>query len=1592
MEAVAIREPKRKQRADRVEPITDNDSEISGPSQRPDSAWSAKDEDITRTFAATDQTSQQSSDKAENDNHPTAESTSGQQDSSSVSGSRGMLQRMKKNVVVPVDKEVTDSESSTTRINVVGKRDIPGAWDNNGHEADDDSSGSRSRPTSAPLYRQPKTQLHRPTSAPQSKLKKDYRPLGKDGPYQQQATKEQIIDESEILEIEPQRPNISQSIPRTTERPASITRADSATSRSASRALERVGSRAGHLSTGTASSDSLLAPPVASGEHQAYIPFDYAKDCIARVVDNMKRMKSSHVKVVENIQDQYSVIEEHTQGQFNDYVLKLRLEYGDKVTTFRKIVEIHQAELERSQDYWHDAIASLKAKNKLLIEDKRKYLQKAHERFDTMEDEKLTVVKQLTDMLDKKHADYLAVLKKLKVEEQKCEELEKETKEHAAKETELQQQKSNEMESEKKSLLDQLEEKQTLIVALETEKSTAEETIKQKDEDNSELKSSIEQLEIKIKELENRPIAAVGVVTSESTISAPETSSIEKEAGVSDEPEKEALLTTATTAATTSTTGLIVAGGITSEESEKLQKKIKELEHELIEQERHMETLKNENEDLHEKTLRLRNESASQDLAVLELKRDNENLKKRLEVAVSQMADSVDTNDVEQRLKACEDERGEIQQENEKFNENLEAWVAEFREEHDGHEPAEEDRTEEVQRIVEDLKANNEKLTVMNADIAVMKLLLGTPEEELEPQQDSSNQNEELIRKLIEEKNSLLDDVENTERLVQELKESIENLKEENGQLQTDKEALEDKIEDLESREPSVVVTEKIVESVSDDTADDTAEEGLRAELEQQEKDFQLKQAELYSKISEINTENEALQTLIETLTKERDDGVIRIQELEGKLANEETSFQGQIDSNQKEVDLLKMKIEELDAARLSNLPVDAADEIKNIQVQLKSAKEDHDKLNKELLAAKSNVASLNLSIDKTNKTLEKEKERNEQLQTEKKKLKSDNEKKIKELEQKIATAATAASSTRQQAKSSKEDATAIKTLKKKVDTLEKQLASAKEKQAQPVAVVKETKEPKGPSLAEEKLKKENEKLNEKIEAYKKTSKEDREKSKALQNEIKELKDKLAKSGPSIEDKMAAKKQEKKLQELQKSLDTEKKKTEKLKGDLSKTEEELASLKKELNEANLEIRKKTDEIDKLGIAAKQGAEAMDKVVELEGKCRGLVEENKTLTENYNSERLLRKKYYNIVEDMKGKIRVYARARPLSKSEQERGNFSVIKSPDEYTLVVDTQRGPREFQYDQIFMPDSTQEKVFEDTNNLIQSAVDGYNVCIFAYGQTGSGKTFTVIGDNDRKFPGIAPRAFDSVFNLIEENKKKFSFKVQLYMLELYMDRLIDLFGTNKDAKLDIHKDKKGMVVVPGAVVHEINSSDQLMQMFEKGSSTRHTSSTKMNAESSRSHLVISIIIESTNLTSGAVTKGKLSLVDLAGSERAAKTGASPEQLKEAQSINKSLSALGDVISALSSEQAFIPYRNNKLTMLMQDSLGGNAKTLMFVNISPADYNCDETITSLTYASRVKLITNDASKNAESKEISRLKAIISNLKKGETVDDEEIDG
>lgn len=335
----------------------------------------------------------------------------------------------------------------------------------------------------------------------------------------------------------------------------------------------------------------------------------------------------------------------------------------------------------------------------------------------------------------------------------------------------------------------------------------------------------------------------------------------------------------------------------------------------------------------------------------------------------------------------------------------------------------------------------------------------------------------------------------------------------------------------------------------------------------------------------------------------------------------------------------------------------------------------------------------------------------------------------------------------------------------------------------------------------------------------------------------------------------------------------------------------------------------------------------------------------------------RKKLHNAVEDLKGSIRVYCRVRPLSKKEVGQGDTSIAEAVNSMTISLDGQS----FQFDSVWTP-GTQEEVFEDCKDLVQSAVDGYNVTMFAYGQTGAGKTFTMYGAPGME--GTSPRTIQEIFRVIDKGKDRFNYTVMGSMLELYRNDLVDLLskGDSKASakKLNVRQEKTGMVVVEHLTEEECSCAQQLSDLMERGNKQRTVAATAMNSESSRSHLVLIIRIVSVNKETKEQFKGKILMCDLAGSERLKKSQVEAHMQKEAIEINKSLTALGDVIEALTKGSKVIPYRNHKLTQLMQDALGGTAKTLMFVNCSPANSNLDETLMSLKYATRAKKITNTA--------------------------------
>ncbi|KAL0049957.1 hypothetical protein WJX82_001623 [Trebouxia sp. C0006] len=379
------------------------------------------------------------------------------------------------------------------------------------------------------------------------------------------------------------------------------------------------------------------------------------------------------------------------------------------------------------------------------------------------------------------------------------------------------------------------------------------------------------------------------------------------------------------------------------------------------------------------------------------------------------------------------------------------------------------------------------------------------------------------------------------------------------------------------------------------------------------------------------------------------------------------------------------------------------------------------------------------------------------------------------------------------------------------------------------------------------------------------------------------------------------------------------------------------------------------------------------------------------------------------------VKVVVRCRPLSRDEIKSGHQPVVvaRLPEQQIQIQRTgsSEAPREFTFDQVYDWNSRQQDIYDATARPIVDAVlSGYNGTIFAYGQTGCGKTFTMEGKEDPpELRGIIPQAFDHIFTEIAKGEHR-QYLVRATYLEIYQEEVQDLLSKNPNQRLEVKESAEKGVYVKGLVQFVVKSVAEINSVLQVGRKNRSVGATCMNQDSSRSHSVFTITVETADKEDSAATAstsspatgisggtsaagggkntvrvGKLNLVDLAGSERQSKTGATGDRLKEATKINLSLSALGNVISALVDGKpgGHVPYRDSKLTRLLQDSLGGNTKTVMIANIGPAGYNYEETLSTLRYANRAKNITNKPRINEDPKdamlrefqgEIARLKA------------------
>ncbi|RDW90279.1 putative kinesin family protein (KlpA) [Aspergillus mulundensis] len=430
------------------------------------------------------------------------------------------------------------------------------------------------------------------------------------------------------------------------------------------------------------------------------------------------------------------------------------------------------------------------------------------------------------------------------------------------------------------------------------------------------------------------------------------------------------------------------------------------------------------------------------------------------------------------------------------------------------------------------------------------------------------------------------------------------------------------------------------------------------------------------------------------------------------------------------------------------------------------------------------------------------------------------------------------------------------------------------------------------------------------------------------------------------------------LQSVRAELDRERKNTNNLRHNLDTATSNSVTLESTISALKARI-------EFLESGREEQSEAFER---LNQQMMDAMAETNTAKEKLRREETLRRKLHNQVQELKGNIRVFCRVRPTLGNEgvSDAAQFTYpdetedskeinIIGPEEKSTLGTVTRKNHNFSFDHVFGPSAQNGDVFDEISQLVQSALDGYNVCIFCYGQTGSGKTHTM-----SSLDGMIPRAVHQIYETATSLEEKgWRYTMEGNFVEVYNENLNDLLGKAEELdkkKLEIRHDmQKGKTIITDATTVQLESPEMVESLLKRAAANRSVAATKANERSSRSHSVFILKLIGENYITGERSEGTLNLVDLAGSERLSHSGATGDRLKETQNINRSLSSLGDVIAALGQgkKEGHIPYRNSKLTYLLQFSLGGNSKTLMFVMVSPLQAHLSETLTSLKFATKV---------------------------------------
>jgi len=409
---------------------------------------------------------------------------------------------------------------------------------------------------------------------------------------------------------------------------------------------------------------------------------------------------------------------------------------------------------------------------------------------------------------------------------------------------------------------------------------------------------------------------------------------------------------------------------------------------------------------------------------------------------------------------------------------------------------------------------------------------------------------------------------------------------------------------------------------------------------------------------------------------------------------------------------------------------------------------------------------------------------------------------------------------------------------------------------------------------------------------------------------------------------------------------------------------EIEALKEALqNEKSVAVAENAEAMSKLNAEINVLHEKL-KAEELKNEANGIAASQKVakLEKQLNDGKAERRRMHNVIQELRGNVRVFARIRPYLPGDgvnDDTEPFIVPKSETALRLVDESSVNQKyNFTFDRVFGPSIGQEAVFTEVSEFVQSALDGYNVCLFSYGQTGSGKTHTMQGSGTGQMRGIIPRAIAQVGNYKQELERDgWQYNMQVSFIEIYNETIRDLLRdeANPNAKheIKINPDGRRYISDINMVPLEPTDPEAVEEVMRQAAKHRSVGVTAMNAQSSRSHSVFTLHLTALHPKNRQAIRGTLNLCDLAGSERLDRSKATGDRAKEAMAINKSLSSLTDVFAAIGKKQSHVPFRNSKLTHLLQPSLSGDGKTLMLVNLSPTEKSTQESLCSLRFAAQV---------------------------------------